>query len=393
MVTFRKKGGHTTFRLPRALTADEFTLAHRAALREELDLHDLFSWNKILRVGLEAGTAIDSYFDAKAWWEPVEGFEKSIRPSEVWKQPRLQVLSDGELKCPAEYVGISITSKNAYSYPYMAVKTKLPSPDHLAYPEQEFSFGFRNHPMGGNGLAQFTYERLKTGTLAFWAFSGGNWADAFVGSDILNALPSDYATAYHDYAIIVTKPMVEFYIDGKLVAVNINIQRYAFGLGIFRVATYPPYAVSCVKLPPATSLLFSLELLGRQKELVVPLAPSLVSFGEGEPFPPRFYMLYVENTNTWFSGYTLDSGSVTSHPFPVFGYPNKTLFFQADQSGTLDIEVLTQTGNWRTYYSDTVSADELWWLKMTVDAVLARVTYTPTAYPATIAEAEVVLCG
>jgi len=88
---------------------------------------------------------------------------------------------------------------------------------------------------------------------------------------------------------------------------------------------------------------------------------------------------------------TLTTGSRVSLPLMLLGYSSKTFHFQSDQAGTLLIEVYTLTGNWRTYDSLSVVADTLLSYVMTGNAVLARITFTPTAYPATISDAEVVL--
>jgi hypothetical protein len=109
--------------------------------------------------------------------------------------------------------------------------------------------------------------------------------------------------------------------------------------------------------------------------------------------PPRNFELYVENSNTKWTGLSISSGSITSHPVPALGYVNKTIYFMANQAGTLNIEILTRSGNWRTYDSITISASVLLRYKMTGDAVLLRLTFTPSTYPCTVNEAEVNLNG
>jgi len=105
---------------------------------------------------------------------------------------------------------------------------------------------------------------------------------------------------------------------------------------------------------------------------------------------PKTHSLYNVNGNL-LRGQTVSAGSLTSEAFSVFGYRNKTIYFQADVSGTLNIEVLPLSGTWRTYGSEPVSADSLVVYTIAGEAVLCRVTFTPDSYPATISEAEVVL--
>ena len=125
--------------------------------------------------------------------------------------------------------------------------------------------------------------------------------------------------------------------------------------------------------------------------LTVPISPNFYRWGEGEPNPPRAFRLYQADSESLMVGASIDTGSLTSHPVPIYGRRSKTFYFMADQAGTLDIEILTLSDNWRTYDSVSISANKLLVYPMTGDAVLARLTFTPSTYPSTIEEAEVVL--
>jgi hypothetical protein len=212
----------------------------------------------------------------------------------------------------------------------------------------------------------------------FWANCDG------VIVDITSYLPSDYNTAFHLYAIKVNKSTAEFYIDTTLVAVAVRT-----GISFTTIAG-PPYAIfgTTKKGFHEAPAFIEFYLTDVDKYYLDPTQFRAMS---GDPLPPRSYQLYLAGSNTKLAGYSISSGSVTSHPVPVFGYKDKTLYFQADQAGTLLLEILTLSGNWRTYDSDTISANTLWWYKMTGDNVLARLTFTPSTYPATVSEAEAVL--
>jgi predicted GH43/DUF377 family glycosyl hydrolase len=106
---------------------------------------------------------------------------------------------------------------------------------------------------------------------------------------------------------------------------------------------------------------------------------------------PDVFRLYQAGTATPFAGSTISSGSLTSHPVPIGDYSKKTIYFLADQAGTLSIAVLTQTGNWRTYDSVGTSANTLKVYSIAGEAGVIRVTFTPSAYPATVSEGEVVV--
>jgi hypothetical protein len=159
-----------------------------------------------------------------------------------------------------------------------------------------------------------------------------------------------------------------------------------------------PYGIALIP-PMPSSLTTLIELLASGRtatapsDFVAPLSPYRFRVSDGKEIIPLNLPLYLGDSDTALAGYSISSGSVTSHPFPIFGYRDKTLFLQADQAGSINVEVYTLTGNWRTYDTDTVSANTLWRYKMTGDAVLARLTFTPTAYPCSIAEAEAVLNG
>jgi len=105
---------------------------------------------------------------------------------------------------------------------------------------------------------------------------------------------------------------------------------------------------------------------------------------------PAVKEFYAED-GTKFAGKTLSSGSVTSKAISVLGCDKKTIYFIADQSGTLAIQVLSPTGNWRTYDTASISANALATYTMTGSARLIRITFTPSSYPCTIGDAWIVL--
>lgn len=350
----------------------------REALREEQDIHSTFTLTKFLRTG------VDAYFDARI--VDAIGNMVYIKPSTFWKQTILTGINvDGEYMPPGPGYGCAIYSKKAHSYPYATFRTKLPS---LAVDGQQVYLGFEMGGHGGTGIISFSLRRTA-GITYLYAISSGAWTDAPL-VDITAALPIDYQTSRHSYSIKVSRGLSEFYIDNVLVAIGINTPNAAFA-----TIAYPPYALFRSEGPVATSLPVLIEVLGVSASLNLPLAPSNVRFGDGDPLPPIVYRLYDAGTLNLFAGLGIAAGSETCHPVPVFGYSGKTIYFMANQTSTaggLLIEVLEETGNWRTYDAITYTpASSLLAYTIAGEGVLARITYTPSAYPATINEAEVIL--
>jgi len=268
----------------------------------------------------------------------------------------------------------AIYTRNSWKYPWGGVYAKLPA-----------------LPLSGSGpFDLFGFEPgsgSEWGLIAYWMGGSKFYAHCDGGDksmDLTSSLPSDYSTAVHRYMIKVNRPTAEFYIDGVLVAVAIR-------QGIsFTSISGPPYAVfgTTMKGFDEAPAFIEFNYASVDKYRTDPIQFRAM---DGDPLPPRAYPLYLAGSSTKFAGYSVASGSVTSHPVPTFGYAGKILYFMANQAGTLLIEVLTPTGNWRTYDTDTVLANTLWWYKMTGDAVLARLTFTPSTYPCTISEAGICL--
>jgi len=285
-----------------------------------------------------------------------------------------------DLPTPREHSFLCAYTKDVYSYPHGSVLTKLPDRT-LISTGALFPFGFEAGPIGLMGLIAFQISSDKN----FYAQVGGKWGSIGdnVRIDLTSELPADYTTALHLYEIKVNRMNAEFYIDKVLKAVVLT------GVPLATISG-PPYAIAGIASKISSKYPAFIELaytnLGPYE-----LSPVNLKVFDGDPAPPRLYRLYVSGTNTILAGYSISSGSVTSHPIPVFGYEGKTLFFQANQAGSLTIQILTQTGNWRTYDSVSVSANTLSKYILTGDIVLARIIFTPSTYPATINEAEAVL--
>jgi hypothetical protein len=347
-------------------------IAHELAekLRDELagSFGPLYT-NKVRAVPLD-----ELFYSVLATRDPTTGVKTILDKqclSKYWnvQDPNLENSYIALPSSPQNYF-LSLYTRNSWKYPWGGVIAKLPT---LPITGTFWPFGFEPGPGLEWGLIGFYFYSSY-----FRAFCDGKYAD------ITYALPSDYNTAFHRYMVKVNKNTAEFYIDYALVAVAIR------GGIDFSPISGPPYAIQGTTqkgFDEAPAFIeFSYSSVSQYY-----IDPSQFRAMDGDPLPPRGYQLYLAGSSTKFAGYSISSGSVTSHPIPIFGYPRKTLYFMANQTGSLLIEVLTRTGNWRTYDSVSVSANTFKVYPMAGDAVLARVTFTPLTYPATISEAEFTL--
>jgi hypothetical protein len=126
-------------------------------------------------------------------------------------------------------------------------------------------------------------------------------------------------------------------------------------------------------------------------DITVPLSPYRFRVSDGVEIAPLALPLYLDNSDTALAGYSFTAGSVTSHPIPTFGYPRKTIYLMASQGGSVEVQVFTLTGNWRTYDTVPSPANTLLSYTLEDEVILARVVFTPSAYPARVDEAGVVL--
>jgi hypothetical protein len=304
-----------------------------------------------------------------------------------------QYWTEDSLNVPEGWDLLSIYSRRGLRYPYVCAYLKLPDWVGMGYDDYcQFWIGFE---LGGGlrwGDAAWLYQK-RLGTNAISPYGGG----CGVYTSILQtvSLPSDYLTAKHGYWVKVNRNQIWYGIDSRIRAFVLPLKG---GVRQTVSANSNPYSIMMLDMyiPETQHTLIELGGLRKGGKFVgatVGLGYGDYRWAEGDPQPPLSMPMYVQNSDTVLAGYSISSGSVSSHPIPVYGYAGKMLYFMAGQAGSLLIEVLTQRGNWRTYDTDTVSANTLWWYKMTGDAVLARLTFTPLTYPCTISEAEVVLNG
>ena len=198
-------------------------------------------------------------------------------------------------------------------------------------------------------------------------------------------LPSDYDTAENHYRIFRYKGGWWFTINNTLRAVILD----GVPEGTPTWENNPPYALGSITESMGKEFQFKTKVSDRSDEpdyetgdaFTFELSSKRPLFGlwSGQPTPPRQFALYNENTSTRWSGLATGGSVQTSHPVPIWGYPNKTLYFESDAAGTLDIEVYVG-GGWRVYDSPSITANELlsYNLPAEMQAPIMRCVYTPT---------------
>ncbi len=273
-------------------------------------------------------------------------------------------------------------TKRAFSYPWGGVRPdSLPNID--TYRGSLWLYGYEP----GSGL-----KWGLTGWVLTWSGSAASGLYARAGDTVRNMnayLPTDYdqAGSNHTYQIKLNRNTVEYYINQVPVAYAIKTPTVRGNT--FTAIAGPPYEIFQTIHPDTTVTPAFMEIEGTLSR--INLDPRFFRVLNGDPTPPRVFNLYQTATTTLFVGSVIAAGTLTSHPVPVFGYPSKKLSFMASEQGTLSVESMSQSGNWREYDTIGITQDTLKTYSIEEDVVLIRVVYTPNTYPCTISEAEVVL--
>jgi len=354
----------------------------RKAVREVLDLHTTFQWEHFLEHGL------DAHFIARVI--KFDGTEVLARASDYLVQVDYKPPFEGTFTLPKDKRGVSIYSRRAFLYPQLYAYVKLPSLSLLGNEAEMLYFlGLENGSNIFNGIASFVLATSSTYTNRLYAYAGPLQGIVKLNIDV--AKPSDFNTAYHSYRVVLTRNLTLFFIGSRLRAVAVQCLQGGY---VNVKENVLPYSIALIPpMPSSLTTLVGLFAINRTatapSDLVAPLSPYSFRVSDGNEIIPLSLPLYLDNSDTVLAGYSISSGSVTSHPIPTFGYSRKTLRFMASQSGTIEIQVYTLTGNWRTYDSVSISANTLLSYSIEDEVILTRAVFTPSTYPANILEAEV----
>ncbi|MFC1912149.1 hypothetical protein ACFLXG_03235 [Chloroflexota bacterium] len=284
--------------------------------------------------------------------------------NEVWD-------ADG-LTCPGDQSHLLLTSKAHFLYPVLGINHIFPTFTEL----------------GKNALSVGICIDTATD---LWKCELSEYDSAFrllAGTDpvvrnleITDLMPVDFATnPRNEYHMKLEQNRVSLFINAKLKAVIL------FGIqeDIPIYSNTEPYAIGSVpsQIPfvrqPLYINLSSFEG-GFDTIWDIP-APNTgewrMAFSEGQPSGPLMLPVYIEKTTTKWTELSTSGTLLVSHPVPIWGYQNKTLFFQADKAGTLTIQIYVG-GDWRTIDTPRVMANILLQYDLTIEAPIARCIYEP----------------
>jgi hypothetical protein len=351
------------------------------ALKRSWNVHSSFQCEDVLQDG------VDAHFMARV--RRIDTGQMMDNASKYWYITNYNTL-DGYMVIPRDYNLVGVYSRRTFMYPHIYAWTVLPDMRRVG-DESYFNFyiGLETGNSAMNGIASFVLLSYPGSSNVLYAYAGPLHGVAQVKIDV--AKPTDFNSAKHHYRIIHSRPLTIFLIDQRIRLIAIQS---AEGTYVKVKENVLPYSIALIPHMPAT-LRALVELLagGRvtpaSEDLYAPLSPAWIRFNDGKDIVPLQLPLYLDNQDTTLIGYSISSGSVTSHPFPIWGYTYKTLLFMANQSGTLEIDVYTTSGNWRVYDTVNVSANTLLKYRFQDTFPLARVVFTPNTYPATISDAEI----
>jgi len=346
------------------------------SIKRSQDVHSALQYEDLLADG------IDAHFITRVYKINVGTI--SDLTSKYWGLTS-RLAHEGQFIFPKDYSTVYTCTRRAFVYPNVYVWTALPDLRVVGNESRvEFYIGIENGTLGMNGRASFML--LSSGEL--YVVVGSRYGSVTLSIDV--AKPSDFKTAKHDYRIIHSRSATFFMIDDRIRA--IALQCYE-GTAVKVNENVLPYSIALVPHMPSALKAFVYWYAARSapatEDLYAPLSPAWFRVSDGKDTIPLQLPLYLANSDTRLAGYSISSGSATSHPFPLWGYANRTLLFMSNQAGTLDIQVYTLSRNWRSYDTVSVQANALVKYRFPDAFPLARAVFTPSTYPASILEAEV----
>jgi len=282
----------------------------------------------------------------------------------TWGRTKNLVLQQGSTGPP------QLRSRKAFTYPILSTRIALPKLS--TYDEvNRFWLGLEENPNPTiGGIASFRLDNDDTGIF----YTGGGSQ-----STLELQLHSDWLNfgSLTQFRVFLHRDQARLAINGIVRAVIVFDQ--SFEDTIISEGNYP-YAVGLFGGRPSYSMRSLIEAgtgaEGTTQDYTFEMTGNDYRVGQGDPQPAFTYPLYTEDTNTQWAGFTT-SAIVTSHPIPVWGYEGKSLLFQSDSAGDIDVEIYAG-GAWRVFESRTLSAGSLEVVNLNVVAPLARVVYTPT---------------
>jgi hypothetical protein len=271
--------------------------------------------------------------------------------------------------------GIAAYSRRTFKYPLLVMRTILPILD----VNNRIWIGFEDgDSTPGQNIIAFYMDNN------FRMIGSGNSRAANA------ALPATYDTAVNTYKLKINKNNAEFFVNDVLVQVSI----FDLAPAPLVIADYPPYIVLNTPrwngLEEITALAEIYNVTGAQRTIGCDITGNNFTIGDGVPIPGRVYPLYTTATLDLWTGLAIGA-AVTSHPIPVWGYSNRTLYFETGAAGgTIVIQSYRSVGGWFNYETKVLAANTPWVYALTNEMIAARCVYTPNGAE-TIGNAEMYL--
>ncbi len=291
---------------------------------------------------------LDLFFNA------VDSEQKRVRFSEWFKDRYIVGGAPGQFS--------KMYSKCAWRYGYYILSTRFAT--------QCSTWQLFGAEAGGGG--QSTCAFFMLGDPHFWNRFDGHGNFTRVDLNILTHLPATYNTAAHTYVLKVNRNNIMAFIDGKLISVCL----LGSPTGAL-VANVQPYCLASIASQYCdANLFFGLEG-GTESVSVGPLYENSPYAMDGAPITPILIKAYKINTSTLWQGLATGGDAQTSHPIPVWGYPNKTFLFQATGAGSLQMQMYAGD-DWQDHGDPiVVGANKLEVYNLDAEVPYARCVYDP----------------
>jgi len=285
---------------------------------------------------------------------------KSVDPADYWTSDGLE--------------DAYVFTRGVFRYPTLLARGQLPTMGAGVRADMSLATGESGY------IAEHTRFLVEESEVEFeYGYVQYGGADIDMVIHDASWFPSDYDTADHTYKIVVKGNGAELWIDDVLRVVVVGGYDITGSTGHTKInQKNPPYAVGLYEAETITPDLTGV-FMAHDGKLGVDITGDNLQVVSGDPFPPQRFPLYNWNTDTEWSGLSTGGSVQTSHPVPIWGYQNKTVYAQADAAGSLAIEIYAG-GDWREYDSVTLTANELehYTLPAEMQAPLMRCVYTPT---------------
>jgi len=315
------------------------------------------------------GRGMDDFFER--WSVDANGHPTRLPVSDVWDRDGMHVRATNF----NAYNTGPIVSRLTKRWPVFAADIKLPTLE----ADVLWKLAFETGHQGTAGDITFMPDRRDQYTGTSYADTQATFSAHTRGNhrvlDVTSLLPSDYDSAEHVYRLFRYRGGAWLTIDNELRAVILD----GVPEGLPKWENNPPYALGSLNESMGSELGFKTSAWSTdEKEFTFPLTTEERCFGmfEGQELPPRQFPLYTESTSTKWQGSSL-SGTVDSHPVPVWGYPNKTLYFKSAAAGTLRVQVYAG-GGWVTRYEKSLTAGDLFVYNLDEEVPIARCEYVAT---------------